>query len=195
MMLRHQQASFSQASQSKSQSKPLLATPVSRLSQYFIFVFFFFLGCRWSYRTPWPCRSQRRKSKSLFGLSHLSWGLEESKHGFSVYDDLNLFIFLEIKHCPFEVLFRVLRLRVEKSSELVCLNANNAYIYIAKLNSSHYSFLTHKEDIFLGPSSRKLKSMGLKFPELHILVDNLSTKLLCSFRVNYVFPKEMTKST
>lgn len=103
------------------------------------------------------------------------------KHGFSVYDDLNLFIFQERKHCPFEVLFRVLRPRVEKSSESVCLNANNAYIYIAKLNSPHYSFLTHKEDIFLGPSSRKLKSMGLKFPELHILVDNLSTKLLCSF--------------
>ena len=42
----------------------------------------------------------------------------------------------------------------EKYVEWACLNANNAYINIAKVNSPHYSSLTHKEDIFIGPLSR-----------------------------------------
>lgn len=31
-------------------------------------IFYLFLGYRWPYGTPWPCRSQRRKSKSLLRL-------------------------------------------------------------------------------------------------------------------------------
>lgn len=64
----------------------------------------------------------------------------------------------------------------EHKIEYGCYNKNNAYIYIAKRKSADYASLTHKEDICIWPSSRKWKSMGLKFPGLHILVDNLLYK-------------------
>lgn len=55
---------------------------------------------------------------------------------------------------------------------------NNASIFIAKINSSDHCFLTHKEDIFIWPLSRKLKSIGLKFLGLYNRVDNLLYKAL-----------------
>lgn len=47
---------------------------------------------------------------------------------------------------------------------------------MAKINSSDHCFLTHTEDIFIWPLSRKLKSIELKFLELYNLVDNLLYK-------------------